>query len=437
MPSRKRTPKRPLIPTQIVPSIERAALSPRAVLTEFNQLLAQGARWEVAGRAARRPRQLLENGHAPKHRLDLFGMRFYLANVRQNPELRFFVAYVVRTDVVRTDVVQTDAVQTGAAQMSGRLEGSQTRANQNSAELKPIPPAARKIHPRIFYKDLSLVWRSASHFSNDDGLWIGKGDVETVRVGEEELTFSREETTDLPVEMQAALESLLSWVRRPRRDERIIGQVLREASPDRIAPFADFSRPRKRARENPANRIHGGRKIARFRRKHDPTSLVIARGFEPDFDRGILETSVSRSRLYGGELKRHRILSVNKKIQYLFLSGPAQVWIMPPQALSTELSSYGVRTVDVLADDDLFIPGFEYHYWEDATETESGEPELYSQIPPGFAGRTCPHDDAKADASPWLDRLPIIQAFRKKVLGQRRHRPADPVAESERAGPAR
>jgi len=88
--------------------------------------------------------------------------------------------------------------------------------------------------------------------------------------------------------------------------------------------------------------------------------------------------------------------------------------IIPPQATTTELSSYGVRTIDVVADDDLFIPGYEYHHYE---ENEFGEQELFSQIPPGFAGEVCELDDAKADASPWLDKIPIIQKFRRDVLG--------------------
>ena len=66
----------------------------------------------------------------------------------------------------------------------------------------------------------------------------------------------------------------------------------------------------------------------------------------------------------------------------------------------------------MIADDDLFIPGYEYHYIEE----NGGEPELYSQIPPGFAGAACAHDDAKADASPWLDQIPVIRRFRRQVL---------------------
>ena len=172
------------------------------------------------------------------------------------------------------------------------------------------------------------------------------------------------------------------------------------------------SQPREKAAANPRNLINGGRSIARFRRKNDPTSLVFTKGFEPDFDKGVIEKSDSVSKLYGGNLQRFRILSVNRKIQFYFVAGPRHAWMFPPQALTTELSSYGVRTIDVVADDDLFIPGWEYHHYE---ETKNGV-KLYSQIPDGFAGETCPVDDAKADASPWLDQIPVIRKFRREVL---------------------
>ncbi|MEM7316414.1 MAG: hypothetical protein AAF497_25045, partial [Planctomycetota bacterium] len=314
---------------------------------------------------------LFRRGLTPKHRIDLFETRFYLTNVRQIPELRFFVAYVVQTDKRGREV----------------------------------------IFPRIFYKDLSLVWRSASHFAyeEDGDIWIGKGDVyEDIEDGEHVL-ISLESTTDLPLEMQTALEGLLSWTKRPKGNESLLHLVLRRGASDRVEPFADFTEPRRLAASNPANLIHRNRKVARFAKVGDPQSLRFAKGFEPDLQHGIVEHAQSRSRMYGGQIERFRILSSNKKIQYLFFAGPHHVWLAPPQATTTELSSYGVRTVDVHADDDLFIPGYEYHHYE-----ESGE--LYSQIPAGYVGEECPFDDAKADASPWLNELPIIQEFRRIVL---------------------
>ncbi len=367
-----------VIPTRIVPSAEFSDLSPRAVIREFRELLDDGTRLHVAGSARRNPAQLLSLGYTPRYRLDLFDTRFYFTNCRQNPELRFCVAYVVQP-------------------------GALTRTPN--------------VHARLFYKDLSLVWRAASHFSRaDDSLWVGKGDVRAMTTNGVDIVESVESTTDLPLEMQNAVESLIRRVRIPRRDEDVIDLVLRRSPDDRIAPYCDFTRPRARAREERRNLINGGRKIARFRRRNDPTSLEFTPGFEPDFVRGILESSRSRSHLYGGALRRYRILSKNRAIQYAFIAGPKQVWIIPPQATTTELSSYGVRTIDVEADDDLFIPGYEYHYLDDSEDP----PELCSQIPKGFAGAACAHDDDKADASPWLDKLPVVREFRRKVLKQRR-----------------
>jgi hypothetical protein len=74
-----------------------------------------------------------------------------------------------------------------------------------------------------------------------------------------------------------------------------------------------------------------------------------------------------------------------------------------------------VRTIDVIADDDAFLPGYEYHFMD---EGDDG-PELFSQIPSGFAGPASEFDPSRADASPWLDRMPVIREFRRKVLKQR------------------
>jgi hypothetical protein len=79
------------------------------------------------------------------------------------------------------------------------------------------------------------------------------------------------------------------------------------------------------------------------------------------------------------------------------------------------LSSYGVRTIDVNAPEDLCVPGYEYHYLDDSSDP----PELYSQIPPGFAGDVSTVDPARSDASPWIERMPVIREFRQ-ALGIRR-----------------
>ena len=314
-------------------------------------------------------------GYTPRYELSLFGTRFYLTNALQNPAVRFFVAYVVPQ-----------------RPRTGRTE----------------------IFPRIFYKDLSLIWRCASHMIAHDGeFWIGKGDVRTLARDGFEVTECVESTTDLPLEMQTALETLNRKVQKPRTDEEALFLVLRNAPSSRTEPYRDFTGPRRRAESDPRNLINGGRSIAWFNRNNDPTSLEIVAGFEPDFAEGIVELGESRSAMYGGKVLRYRIVSRNREVQYLFMAGPKHVWIIPPQATTTELSTFGVRTVDVIADEDLFVPGYEYHYFDENVDAS----EHFSQIPAGFAGEPSEHDNDRADASAWLEPIPVIREFRRQVLG--------------------
>jgi hypothetical protein len=356
------------------PSASPSALTPQQVAREFRRLIHLGTPMQCAGDARDNPESLLSSGYTPKYKVDLFGTTYYLTSVRQNPDIRFFVAYVVQKNP-----------------RTGQVE----------------------IYPRIFYKDISLIWRSASHFvRSEDENWIGKGEMRTYFIDGEEIEQSVEETTDLPLEIQTALETLSRKARRVPFDEVAIALVLRRGHDDRIEPYRDFLEPRVRARSDPRNLINRGRSIARFTRKHDPTSLRFAKGFEPDFERGIIEVSASKSRLYGGRMKRFRVLSKNRKIQYLFFAGPRSVWIIPPQTTAANLTSYGVRAIDVIADEDLCIPGYEYHFVDDSEDP----PVLVSQIPDGFAGAASEFDPSRADASLWLDRLPVIQEFRRKIL---------------------
>lgn len=366
------------IPTEIISSVDRTDQSPRQVEREFADLINSGAKIQASGTAKRDPMSLFKKGLKPKHKIELFGTRFYFTHVRQIPELRFFVCYVVP---------------------------EATRS-------------ARRIYPRIIYKDLSLVWRSASHFTSvNDEIWVGKGEIKEFILDGDDVIGSDESTTDLPLEMQSAVESLLSWTkRRPASGAGLLPLILKQAPAERIEPYRDFTHPLRAAAAVPENLINSGNPVAWFSKPNDPTSLKFQKGYEPDFQDGVHEQSESYSKLYGGTLKRFRILSTNRKVQYYFFAGARHVWIAPPQAFTTQLSTYGVRTITVEADEDLFVPGYEYHHEE---ETENGT-ELYSQIPAGFVGETCPLDDAKADASPWLDKIPAIRSFRQIVLGKTR-----------------
>lgn len=362
--------KQPFIPTEIISSVDRCDLHSNQVAREFVALIESGYKLKfssVGGDPASKLKKLFGKGLKPKHKIELFGTDFYFSNVRQMPELRFFVCFVVQ---------------------------------------------GKSVFPRIVYKDLSLAWRSASHFTYlQDDIWIGKGDVYDGILDGEEVELSNESTTDLPIEMQTAVERLLGWSNKPGSGNGVLEMILRKSPAERVHPYQDFLKQRKAAQANRKNLINGGRPVARFKKPNDPQSLVLAKGYEPDFKNGVVERSQSRSKLYGGTLNRFRILSNNKKIQYYFIAGKSHVWLYPMQALTTELSCFGVRTIDVEADEDLFLPGYEYHHFE---ETKNG-PELYSQIPPGFAGEVCPVDEHKADASPWLEKIPLITQFRKAI----------------------
>lgn len=358
--------------TRIVTGVVPEERTPGQVERAFRALLAAGGRLRAAGAARRDPACLLR-GYTPKHEIRLFDAVYSLTQLREDANFRFFVAYV-------------------------RLLGE-----------RPVT-----LYPRLFYKDSSLVWRCATHYiDSPQDNWIGKGDLKWVTEGDDEVLYSAEETTNLPLEIQCALDTVSRKAGRVRRDLRALGLVLRKAPDGRVAPYPDFSEPRRRARARRGSRVHGGEPVAWFEVPRDPESLRFAPGFEPDFAGGILEVGESKSRLYGGDVRKFRILSRNAQIQYQFLAAPRVIWIIPPQPLTTELSSYGVRTLDVETDEDLCVPGYEYHY----VDEDEVPPRLYSQIPEGFAGAASDVDPARADASPWLDRLPVIREFRRKVLG--------------------
>ena len=362
----------PRIPRAIVASVTPAALSPLAVRRLFDKLRAEGVQLTVAGTAHDAPETLLRRGYGPKNLLELFDTRYFLSSPRQNPDLRFFVAFVM-----------------------------------------PAATRPARLYARIFYKDVSLIWRSASHVVRSEyENWVGKGDVTVVLEDGYETVTSAEETTDLPLELQTALETLNRINGPVKTDHAAVEMVLRNGPDARIRPYRDFSAPRAKASSNPRNRINAGKPVAWFTRKGHPETLRFAPGFAPDFADGVLEYSRSDSSLYGGDLRRYRIVSVNREVQYLFFASPAQVWIIPPQATTTEIMSYGVRTVGVAVDDDLCVPGYEYHYLDESVSPAA----MVSQIPAGYVGKASSVDASRADASPWLDELPVVKEFRRRVL---------------------
>ena len=359
--------------TRVVSGVEPDPETPRRIAAQFRRMLTEGTHLRPVGEARHDPELVLERGDVPRHAVDLFGVRFFLTDFRHDHWLNFMIAFV------------------GV----------------------PHPRTGRttSLFPRIFYKDPSLMWRVASHYiSTEDEHWIGKGDVRWEQRSDGEYLSSAEETTDLPYEIQGALDEI-SRRRKSKRDDDAVHLYLRRGGSHRTEPFADFTKPRREAHAR--YRVNGGRPVARFRKKNDPTSLVFARGYQPDLRRGLVEVTHSGSKLYGGEIEKYRILSVNREIQYQFVASPTHAFVNHPQALTTGLSSYGTRCVDVIADEDAFLPGFEYHFYDDVEDP----PVLYSQIPEGWAGDKAHPDCERADASRWIEELPVIRDFRRIVLG--------------------
>ncbi|MGE0622013.1 MAG: hypothetical protein AB7I04_00325 [Pseudomonadales bacterium] len=352
-----------------VTGIEPCALTRREVARRFRELARGGEGLKPAGRARRAPEQLLASPFVPKHRVMLFDATYFLTDFYHVEDLNFFVGYV--------------------------LFGEER--------------ADAALYPRIFYKDSSLVWRVASHLIDSaEEQWIGKGEIRVHRTSEGTWISSDESSTNLPYEIQTAFDDISR--RRPsRRNAAALALVLRDAPAGRFEPYADFRRPRREAAARYP--VNAGRPIARITRPEDPRSLQFARGFEPDFDHGLLEIGASRSTLYGGEIRKHRIASANRVVQYQFVSSPTHVFVNPPQTFMPKITTYGVRALHVLADDEIFLPGYEYHFVDDSVDP----PELFTQIPPGWAGPASSIDPFRADASPWIEALPVIAEFRRRM----------------------
>jgi hypothetical protein len=111
--------------TRIVEDVRPWDASPRHVREALDRHLAEGGRLRPAGSARKRPRSLLAS-YPPRYAVSLFDVRFHLSELREDDNFRFFVAYL----------------QVGEA---------------------------RDIHPRLFYKDQSLVWRGATHYIASGG----------------------------------------------------------------------------------------------------------------------------------------------------------------------------------------------------------------------------------------------------------------------------
>jgi hypothetical protein len=349
-----------------VVSVRPERIPPAKVQQELRSLL--GSNGKLILPNGHQPRTVLRK-YPPRYLLRLFDTTFYLSRVLQNEDIRFFFAYL-----------------------------SQARA-------------PNKVFARLFYKDVSLIWRCASHYASfDTGVWIGKGAVSTVVDKGVQYLESIESTTDLPLEMQTALEAFSHRLKIIPYDEQAITIALRRAPRQRIEPYRDFIQPRLRAAQDPTKLPNKGRPLARFRRNNDPTSLRFTPGFEPDFSTGVWERAELTSSLYGGDVTRYRILSSNRLIQFSLVASKRHYFVAAVQSVDQRLSSFGVRVVDAVVDERLLLPGYDYHFLDDETDP----PQLHSQIPVGFAGAPSPNDPSRADTSKWLNNVPMLKEFARR-----------------------
>ncbi len=353
----------------LLEAAELEALAADEVQAKLSGLFNAGAKIVVAGRAKHRRQNYLPQRYPPLFHLSLHNVEIYLAGLREFEGFTFFVAYVVPAKGHRRGV---------------------------------------RIYPRIFYKDVSLIWRSATHYiRTDDEHWVGKGAIKPVLEDGVEVWYSAEETSDLPLEMQPALDAASRRSPRSLADAEALGLVLRNAPSDRVEPYRDFLAPREAAAHKADWLVNAGHPIAWFEDGRKPESLKFADGFEPDFRTGYIDASLSKSAFYGGDVIKARFLSTNRQVHYLFVKTPGVSWLIPPQSVLEELTTFAVRPVDAEVDERLCLPGFEYHFLDETTDP----PSWHTQIPAGFAGSPHPVDDDRASTKPWNDRLPVLSAF--------------------------
>ena len=210
------------------------------------RLTENGARIRCVGSARRNPKRLLSLGYVPRYKLELFGVTYYMCDVRQNEDVRFFPAYIVH-------------------------EG--------------------EVHARLLYKDGSLLWRCASHFAKSaTENWIGKGDLKLeVENGCDVLLHRR--AHHRPAARDADGGRVAHAAREPGR-HRPRGARARSCGARPTTGSARTATSPSRAgarRRTRATSSTAGRSIARFLRPNVPESLRFAAGFEPDFRSGLID----------------------------------------------------------------------------------------------------------------------------------------------------
>ncbi|MCX5701739.1 MAG: methyltransferase domain-containing protein, partial [Candidatus Omnitrophica bacterium] len=320
--------------------------------SEFSNLIPRVS-IQVDGRKVTSGADLLQNGFVPQYKISLNGMDYYLSKPY-------------------------------TSQRNGRpyFIGFLHRINPETG--------VEEIFARTIYKSNSQnIWRIAS--SEGPGGWIGKG-------------LEDEMTTNAPLEIQSSLEKLCL-------DN---GKLeIKEGFYDDLEKRADFKSPEEFNHTIllHGEELNGGISIGSFAETGNPESYRFQNGFEPDFNNGVIEEFNTYSPIYG-DVESYRMLSNNKQVQFVFnVDRENRVWIGAVQSVTPRFTRFGVRAdrIDIGAMEmeniegvnrpvDILMPASEYD----------------TQIPKGYIGNH--KADRYYDASPFIDKIPVIKEFRQKVL---------------------
>ncbi|MDP3703201.1 MAG: cysteine peptidase family C39 domain-containing protein, partial [Candidatus Omnitrophota bacterium] len=241
------------------------------------------------------------------------------------------------------------------------------------------------IFVNAYYKSNSQnVWRAASHHA---GPWIGKGFGEAGQM--------------LPMELQSTFEHIVASQRASQGVYEKPGRFFDVLGFDVQGPMVSMV-------VGGPNRVviaelnHAGQTNPALANHH----INFRPGYEPDFHRGVVEHFQADNPVYS-KVTSYVILSANRQVQYLFnVDGAGRVWVGGVQGTSETLIRQGVRrdNLQYVVPEELLTPAFEY----------------LKQMPTGYleARNVHPRNLQYADASAFLNKISVIQEFRRHVLGQ-------------------
>jgi len=151
-------------------------------------------------------------------------------------------------------------------------------------------------------------------------------------------------------------------------------------------------------------------------------------GYKPDFTSKKILRYPSRNDVYG-RITHYRILSRNKKLQYLFnVSEEGLVWIGSVQSVSKDLNRQGVRqdAPNIIVPPTLLQAPYDY------------PSEIVKNLPQGYLGDDHPGHPEYASAAKFTEKIDLVVEFRAEVLSRDRPQPSGDggmLTESDKSGP--